>query len=209
MLFRPFKFCSLWAGLGVGADLGKKRQAPAVLPNRLMQLFIAMLVAGATLLADGKENEVHPKESAYQTKIWTTEDGLPQQQISCLKQTRDGYLWIGTHFGLSRFDGVRFISFDESTNPEITNESVDALAEDTEGTLWIGTDDGLLSYRDRHFERVNIPIQEKQSVRRLCRGSGGGLWLWVVGSGVFRLLNGQFTSVWPTTQRGDDVISMR
>jgi signal transduction histidine kinase/ligand-binding sensor domain-containing protein len=152
---------------------------------------------------------MRPGKSAYQFKYWTTEDGLPQQQISCLKQTRDGYLWIGTHFGLSRFDGVRFISFDESTNPEMINESVDALAEDTEGTLWIGTDGGLLSYRDRHFERVNIPIEEQQSVRRLCPASRGGLWLWVVGSGVFRLLNGQFSPVWPTTQRGDDVISIQ
>src|SRR5712675_2892013 len=125
MLLRPFEFCLFWTGFGAGADVIK---APAALPNRLIQLFIAMVVAGATLLADGKENEVHPEKSAYQTKFWTTEDGLPQQQISCLKQTGDGYLWIGTHFGLSRFDGVRFISFDESTNPEIINESVDALA---------------------------------------------------------------------------------
>jgi signal transduction histidine kinase/ligand-binding sensor domain-containing protein len=209
MLLRPFEIYSLWTGFGVRPDLVKKKQAPTALPNRSIQLFIATVVAGATLLADGKENEVHPEKSAYQTKSWTTEDGLPQQQISCLKQTRDGYLWIGTHFGLSRFDGVRFISFDESTNPEIINESVDALAEDTEGTLWIGTDDGLLSYRDRHFERVNIPIEEKQSVRRLCAASRGGLWLWVVGSGVFRLLNGQFSPVWTTTQRGDDVISIQ
>jgi signal transduction histidine kinase/ligand-binding sensor domain-containing protein len=210
MLLRRFKFCLLWTGFGARANLGEKRHSPAAFPNRLIQWFFAIVVAGATLLADGKENEVHPEKSAYQTKLWTTEDGLPQQQISCLKQTRDGYLWIGTHFGLSRFDGVRFISFDESTNPEIINESVDALAEDTDGTLWIGTDGGLLSYRDRHFERVNIPIQEKQSVRRLCPASRGGLWLWVVGSGVFRLLNGQFSPVWTTTQRGeDDVISIQ
>jgi signal transduction histidine kinase/ligand-binding sensor domain-containing protein len=179
------------------------------LVDSLTRLFIATVLAGATLLADGKENEVHPEKSAYQTKLWTTEDGLPQQQISCLKQTRDGYLWIGTHFGLARFDGVRFTSFDEANTSAMLNESVDALAEDTEGTLWIGTDDGLLSYRDHHFERVDIPIQEKQSVRRLCAASRGGLWLWVVGSGVFRLLNGQFSSVWTTTQRADDVISMR
>jgi ligand-binding sensor domain-containing protein len=209
MLLRPFEFFWFWAGFGARPNSAKE-SPPTVFPNRLTGFFIALLVSGVAVLANAKENEVYPEKSPYQIKYWTTEDGLPQHQISCLRQTRDGYLWIGTHFGLSRFDGVRFISFDESTNPEIINESVDALAEDTEGTLWIGTDDGLLSYRHRHFERVNIPIQEKQSVRRLCPASRGGLWLWVVGSGVFRLRNGQFFLVWKTTQRGeDDVISMQ
>jgi ligand-binding sensor domain-containing protein len=171
---------------------------------------MAVSVIKLSLLAGEGEADLPGARSSYQVKLWTTEDGLPQHEISCLKQTHDGYLWIGTHFGLSRFDGVRFISFDESTNPEIINESVDALAEDTQGTLWIGTDDGLLSYRDHHFERVNIPIQEKQSVRRLCPASRGGLWLWVVGSGVFRLRNGQFSPVWKATHRGeDDVISIQ
>src|SRR6266436_2790352 len=145
MLLRPFEFYWLWTGFGARPNPAKKRR---VFANRLTGLFIALLVSRVAVLADAKENEVYPEKSAYQIKYWTTEDGLPQHQISCLKQTRDGYLWIGTHFGLSRFDGVRFVSFDESTNPEIVNESVDALAEDAEGTLWIGTDDGLLSYRD-------------------------------------------------------------
>src|SRR5690242_5017456 len=174
MLLRPFKCYWLRMVLGARAEPGKERQAPAAVPNRLI-LFIALFVASVAPPGDARENEVHPERSGYQMKYWTTEDRLPQQQISCLKQTRDGYLWIGTHFGLSRFDGFRVVSFDESTNPEIINESVDALAEDTEGTLWVGTDDGLLSYRDRHFERVNIPIQEKQSVRRMCAGGRGGL----------------------------------
>src|SRR5215468_1578362 len=129
MLLRPFNNYALWTGFGTRADLGEKRHA-AARQDRLIRLFFAMVVAGATLLADGKENEVHPEKSGYQTKLWTTEDGLPQQQISCLKQTRDGYLWIGTHFGLARFDGVRFISFDEANTSAMLNESVDALAED-------------------------------------------------------------------------------
>src|SRR5436190_13092578 len=152
MLLRPFEFYWLWTGFGTRPNAAKKRRPPEAFPNRLTGLFIALLVSRVAVLADAKENEMYPGKSGYQTKLWTTEDGLPQHQISCLKQTRDGYLWIGTHFGLARFDGVRFISFDESTNLEITNESIDALAEDTEGTLWIGTDDGVLSYRARHFE---------------------------------------------------------
>jgi len=36
------------------------------------------------------------------------ENGLPQNKINALAQTRDGYLWVGTLKGLARFDGVRF-----------------------------------------------------------------------------------------------------
>lgn len=154
------------------------------------------------------ENEAPHGNSSFQIKYWTTEDGLPEHRISCLKQTHDGYLWIGTHFGLSRFDGLRFTRFDESNTPEMIDESVDALAEDSEGTLWIGTAGGLLSYRDQRFERVRIAIQENQAVRRLSPARGGGLWLCTEDYSILRLRNGHFSSVWRAARRGnDDVIS--
>ena len=39
---------------------------------------------------------------------WTARDGL-KGSVRSIVQTPDGYLWIGTEFGLVRFDGVRFI----------------------------------------------------------------------------------------------------
>jgi ligand-binding sensor domain-containing protein len=62
---------------------------------------------------------------------WTTDQGLPQNRISCLKQTRDGYLWLGTWFGLARFDGARFTVFDKFNTPELVNDAINAVAEDT------------------------------------------------------------------------------
>src|SRR5690348_14764846 len=103
MLLRSLQTHGFWLASGATADVVKKRQASAALPNRLIQSIIALLVSSVAV-ADAKDSKVYPQKSAYQIKYWTTEDGLPQHQISCLKQTRDGYLWIGTHFGLSRFD---------------------------------------------------------------------------------------------------------
>ena len=60
-----------------------------------------------------------PKDSLTQFKIdtWQTEQGLPLNTVQSLLQTRDGYLWVGTGGGLSRFDGVRFTTFDSLQAP--------------------------------------------------------------------------------------------
>ena len=42
---------------------------------------------------------------------WTTDQGLPQNFISSLAQTPDGFIWVGTLTGLARFDGVSFRGF--------------------------------------------------------------------------------------------------
>ena len=169
-----------------------------------------MFVMRLVIPANAGENDLRHDKSRYQTKYWTVEDGLPQNKISCLKQTRDGYLWIGTHFGLLRFDGLRFTSFNEVTTPQIKSESIDALAEDSEGILWIGTEGGLLSYRNHDFIPMHIATQESQGVRRICPARNGGLWLCTDESSIVRLANGRFTCAWKRGRRGDDdVISMR
>ena len=50
----------------------------------------------------------------YQFDAWDTAQGLPQNTVSALIQTRDGYLWFTTLDGLVRYDGVRFTVFDKS-----------------------------------------------------------------------------------------------
>ena len=45
---------------------------------------------------------------SYRVRVWQTDDGLPQNSVHAIAQSEDGYLWVGTHEGLARFDGVRF-----------------------------------------------------------------------------------------------------
>ena len=40
----------------------------------------------------------------YFIRAWQTENGLPQNSVTAVVQTRDGYLWLGTYSGLARFD---------------------------------------------------------------------------------------------------------
>src|SRR6266513_927371 len=77
------------------------------------------------------------------------------QQVTprAIVQTRDGYLWVGTYKGLSRFDGVRLLTFDVANTSALSSDAVAVLYEDRWGDLWIGTDDGgLIRYRAGTFE---------------------------------------------------------
>jgi ligand-binding sensor domain-containing protein len=78
----------------------------------------------------------------YQVQSWTTENGLPQNVVSSIIQTRDGYIWLATNDGLVRFDGLRFTVFDRSNSPGIRNNRFMVLYEAADGAIWAGTENG-------------------------------------------------------------------
>jgi signal transduction histidine kinase/ligand-binding sensor domain-containing protein len=101
--------------------------------------------------------------SDYLTGVWTSENGLPDNSVTAIAQTPDGYLWVGTYNGLSRFDGVRFVTFDPANTPALLHARVRRLYVDQLGTLWINTYDGsLTTYRQGRFilERRNAQLSE-------------------------------------------------
>lgn len=88
----------------------------------------------------------------YRFDNWTADNGLPQNSVRSIIQTRDGYLWLTTFDGLVRFDGVSFKVFDKSNTKGLSSNRFTSLHEDKDGTLWIGTGDGGLTlYRNGVF----------------------------------------------------------
>lgn len=81
----------------------------------------------------------------YLVNCWSAADGLPQNTVTCVTQTRDGYLWLGTLNGVARFDGMRFVIFGAHNTPELKSNRILALLEDRRGGLWIGTEGGGVS----------------------------------------------------------------
>jgi two-component sensor histidine kinase/ligand-binding sensor domain-containing protein len=85
----------------------------------------------------------------YQLDHWDVKYGLPHNNIGALLQSRDGYLWIGTMRGLTRFDGGRFRSIESWASRVPRARSIFALAEGPDRSLWIGTEgSGLVRYKD-------------------------------------------------------------
>ena len=113
----------------------------------------------------------------YVLRSWTSEQGLPQDSIRAMLQTRDGFLWIGTRGGLARFDGAGFVLYKAGAPNSIPNESVTGLAEDRDGSLWISSAGGLTRYRDGRFRTYNrwdgLP---GSSIWRITVDPAGGVW---------------------------------
>ena len=61
------------------------------------------------LLALGFGASVTTGQSQY--RLLGIQDGLPNQKVHAIDQDRDGFLWIGTHDGLARYDGSSFKVF--------------------------------------------------------------------------------------------------
>jgi signal transduction histidine kinase/streptogramin lyase len=84
----------------------------------------------------------------YGRQAWGMENGLPQNTVQALAQTRDGFIWLGTEVGLVRFDGNGFAVFDKNSTPALPGADVRCLLETRDGTLWIGTSEGLARWKD-------------------------------------------------------------
>ncbi len=95
----------------------------------------------------------------YLIHPWQTDNGLPQNWVSSIAQTRDGYLWIGTRYGgLARFDGIRFVSFNQQDTPELKDVQVEHLSVDETGRLWIIMgNESVTSFQNGRFELWRLP----------------------------------------------------
>jgi ligand-binding sensor domain-containing protein len=103
-------------------------------------LAIAVLL-GCGLVAHALEPSTPLANYGRQT--WVMENGLPQNTVQALLQTRDGFVWLGTEVGLVRFDGNGFQTFDRNSTPALPGNDVRCLLETRDGALWIGTSEGL------------------------------------------------------------------
>lgn len=74
---------------------------------------------------------------------WKTQNGFLNGMPTAITQTADGYLWIGTRSGLTRFDGVRFIPWSSLSGKQLPSSDIESLLGARDGSLWIGTHAGL------------------------------------------------------------------
>src|SRR5246127_5793135 len=95
--------------------------------------------------------------SQYAHTAWKIRDGFTKGEIRSITQTPDGFIWLGTEFGLLRFDGVRTVPWQPPPDQHLPSSNILSLLAARDGTLWIGTYEGLVSWRDgklTQYERL-------------------------------------------------------
>lgn len=114
---------------------------------RNVRAIVCFLVASAVCpCAFGLKPDLDISQYAHQA--WTVRDGFFKGSIYAIAQTADGYLWLGTEFGLSRFDGVRSLEWQPPQGEHPPGGRVRSLLAARDGRLWIGTDRGLATLSD-------------------------------------------------------------
>ena len=98
--------------------------------------------------------------------------GLSQSWVKCIYQDKFGFIWIGTHNGLNRFDGYSFKVYkNNSSEKSISHSSINQIFEDEHGNLWVGTKRGLNLY-DRNkdkFKQKYLPDKYISCISQIAK----------------------------------------
>lgn len=148
-----------------------------------------------------------------------TSGKLSSSLINCIVQDKYGYIWVGTEYGLSKFDGYRFTNYlhNEEDTTSITDNIISDLLVDKKGNLWIGCAKGLMryNYETNNFSRLQFPDGRKPRIYSMVESHRGDILLGTAGYGLYsvknngieKTANNRFTIKWERAyaERDSDV----
>ncbi|MFC5860756.1 two-component regulator propeller domain-containing protein [Acidicapsa dinghuensis] len=156
-----------------------------------------MLLCGILSGTRARALDPHRAITQYIENSWNSESGLPQNSVHAVAQTANGYVWLGTEEGLTRFDGVAFKTYNHGDFPGLPSDFIQALEAGKDGVLWVGTDSGLAMVRPRAdggasdnpktIARIDALTGKNVTALRM---DAGVLWVGTT-QGLFRIENGE------------------
>lgn len=163
----------------------------------------AVLLLGLTLGVTALCAQALPPALAfgkYRLDVWRAEvgvaNGLPANNVNFLAQSPDGYLWLATPAGLTRFDGLRFELIPPGSIPAFHGRLaylVWPLLTDRLGTMWVTTDRGMVPYVQGRFTPTPPDTAlEGEAVQQLAEDGTGLLYGVTVRGTVFRIEGGRY-----------------
>ena len=123
------------------------------------------VLSGSAALASGPADD-------WIVDRWDMRDGMPQNSVTDLLQSQDGYIWLTTFGGIARFDGREFVVYHRGNTPGLATR-FSSIAETPDGSLWFGSEEqGLFRLRDGVMTSVGPPVK----IWDLATDEQGQLW---------------------------------
>ncbi|MBI9051053.1 MAG: hypothetical protein JEZ00_16650 [Anaerolineaceae bacterium] len=166
------------------------RVCKAIFYSMVFVLFVAVNVFAA-------EPIPYPEfpQNPLQFSHITVNDGLSNDAVQTILQTRNGFVWIGTQNGLNKYNGYDFEIYtaDQDSLDALQSNDINVLLEDSNGGLWIGTDNGIDWYSFEtgafiHYSRddeIGSAISGDQ-ISALLEDSSGMIWIGTRDGGLNR-----------------------
>jgi len=154
----------------------------------------ATLLAGLIWIAAVFSSQASTNEK-WCTRVWQSDDGLLNDNISAIAQGRDGYLWIVTPVSLMRFDGTRFSAFPvKDFTGSIEPHNIRTIFCSRAGTLWIVPNLGRMVGLNPDFSAAPFPKEGlgKGAPWTVAETEDGSLWLGY-SSAIYQIQNGHLT----------------
>lgn len=140
----------------------------------------------------------------YAFQSYSTEEGLPQTQVTSFCQDDDGYLWVGTLGGLSRFNGREFRTF--SPDDGLLNNRIQSLSFDR-GRIWVGHDGGISYIENNEIKSVEFEGRDmSRNVREIVQFKNRVVVCANLGGGLFELVGDKLE---PIELPSEDALSIR
>ena len=115
----------------------------------------------------------------YAHTAWRNSESFSNGAITSIAQTPDGYIWLGTDFGLLRFDSAKTVPWEPPQGQHLPSDMIYSLLAARDGTLWIGTRKGLASWKDGKLSEY--AELEGQVIYALLQDREGTIWVGGVG----------------------------
>ena len=126
-----------------------------------------------------------------QSGLYFTSDKLSSTIVTSICQDKTGYIWIGTEYGLNRFDGYTFTVY--KNNPQDSTSLMFNIISkvfcDSKGNLWVGTNTGLqrYDYMTDRFLTYSFPENRRPRVSDICQLPDGKVLVGTAGYGLFSI----------------------
>ena len=124
-----------------------------------------------------------------QTPRLFTSDRLSSNLITCICQDKAGYLWIGTEYGLNKFDGYRFTTYlhDDADTTTVHDNSITSMFVDRNGNLVVGSSQGasVYDYDNNCFHILKNKYNPRPHFSHFIQFPNGKLLACTAGFGLF------------------------